>query len=101
MTDLRAQVEAAFAAAIRAFTLGKPVWVLGHNDAEGLSATALFARALGPAGWTVRTRIVGRGESPWSDAMRAELTGEEAAGLVIIDWACGLPCRCRAFRRSS
>lgn len=61
------------------------MWVLGHNDADGLSATALFARAFQATGWDVRTRIVGRGESPWSDDMRAELAEQQAGGVVITD----------------
>lgn len=74
-----------FADAIAGFDKGRPVWVLGHNDADGLSATALFARAFAAAGWAVRTRIVGRGESPWSAEMRAELAGADAGGVVITD----------------
>jgi len=78
-------VAAAFTAAITEFDRGKPVWILGHNDADGLSATAIFARAFMAAGWTVRTRVVGRGESPWSTEMRAALDGEPMGGLVITD----------------
>ena len=63
-TAARTETASAFADAIREFDRTKPVWILGHNDADGLSATALFARAFGEAGWAVRTRIVGRGESP-------------------------------------
>ena len=85
MNEMQTQAATAFATALQTFTPGKPVWVLGHNDADGLSATALFARVLGSASWAVRTRVVGRGESPWSDAMRAELAGEAAAGLIITD----------------
>lgn len=84
-TAARTETASAFAMAIREFDRTKPVWILGHNDADGLSATALFARAFGAAEWAVRTRIVGRGESPWSDAMRAELAGEPAGGVVITD----------------
>ena len=88
MTDpsiARADTAAAFSAAVRTFDHAAPVWILGHNDADGLSATALFARAFSAAGWTVRTRVVGRGESPWSDAMRAELSGQPAGGVVVTD----------------
>ncbi|MGI3777969.1 MAG: hypothetical protein ACRYGC_11825 [Janthinobacterium lividum] len=83
--DARTETASAFATAVRGFDRGAPVWILGHNDADGLSATALFARGFASAGWDVRTRIVGRGESPWSDAMRAELRGEPAGGVVITD----------------
>ena len=78
-------VVSAFTAAVAGFDRGKPVWVLGHNDADGLAATALFARGFGAAGWDVRTRIVGRGESAYSDEIRAELRGAVAGGVVITD----------------
>ena len=84
-TAARLQTASAFATAIQAFDQTQPIWILGHNDADGLSATALFARAFKAAKWTVRTRIVGRGESPWSDAMRAELVDEPAGGIIITD----------------
>lgn len=82
---LRAETAARFAAAVQGFDRGKPVWILGHNDADGLSATALFAHAFTAAGWAVRTRIVGRGESAWSEEMGAELAGEPMGGLVVTD----------------
>jgi single-stranded-DNA-specific exonuclease len=82
---MRTETASAFARAIQEFDRTKPVWILGHNDADGLSAIALFARAFGAAGWAVRTRIVGRGESPWSDAMRTELADEPAGGMIITD----------------
>ncbi len=81
----RESVAASFAAAVSAFDPLKPVWVLGHNDADGLSATALFARAFAAQGRAVRTRVVGRGESAWSAEMRAELAGEAAGGVIITD----------------
>src|SRR6195952_4886806 len=82
---VRTETASTFAKAMQEFDRTKPVWILGHNDADGLSATALFARALGAAGWSVRTRIVGRGESPWSDAMRMELADEPVGGVIITD----------------
>jgi len=85
MSAIHSQAAALFRGAVRTFLPGRPVWILGHNDADGLSATALFARAFAAAGWAVRTRVVGRGESPWSDEIRAELAGVEAAGLVVTD----------------
>jgi single-stranded-DNA-specific exonuclease len=81
----RTETASTFAKAVEAFDRTRPVWILGHNDADGLCATALFARAFGAAGWMVRTRIVGRGENPWSDAMRTELADEPAGGVVITD----------------
>ena len=67
------------------FLTGTMVMAVALMAIAGLSATALFARAFGEAGWTVRTRIVGRGESPWSDAMRTELADKPAGGVIITD----------------
>ncbi|MFT8244092.1 hypothetical protein [Roseomonas sp. BN140053] len=62
-----------------------PLRVLGHHDADGLSATALFVRALGRAGRPAQPRILGRGENPWSAEMAAELRGQPTGGLVVAD----------------
>lgn len=83
--DPRGAVEAAFRRAVARFDVALPVLVLGHHDADGLSATAVFARALTASGRTVTTRIVGRGENPWSDEMRAELAATPAGGLIVTD----------------
>lgn len=78
-------VAQAFQAAVATLDRSAPLLVLCHNDADGLAAGALFTRAFTAAGWKVHTRIVGRGESPWSDAMRAELAGVPAGGVIITD----------------
>jgi len=79
------QVCTAFRTAVAGFDRAHPVLVLSHNDADGLSAAALFARAFAADGWEVRTRVVGRGESPWSEEMRAELADVPAGGVVVTD----------------
>ena len=79
------QAADAFRAAAASFNRTAPVLVLCHNDADGLSAGALFARAFGAAGWQVRIRVVGRGEGAWTDEMRAELAGTPAGGVIITD----------------
>ncbi|MGF3024585.1 hypothetical protein ACQVP2_17380 [Methylobacterium aquaticum] len=77
---------AGFTEALAQFGSGIPV-VLCHDDADGLSAGALFARALAQtAHGRARVRVIGRGESAWSDTIRAELaTGPPVAGLVVAD----------------
>lgn len=77
---------AGFTETLARFEAGAPV-VLCHDDADGLSAGALFARILAsPAHGPARVRVIGRGESAWSDAIRAELTaGPPVAGLVVTD----------------
>jgi single-stranded-DNA-specific exonuclease len=61
------------------------VLVLGHFDADGLAATAILLRALERAGRRTAVRIVGRGENPWSDAMRAELAAADAGAVLVTD----------------
>ena len=77
--------ETLFAAALRKFERVKPVLVMGHNDADGLSATVIFARALAGAGWNTQTRTLGRGENPWSPEISAELETENRGGLIVTD----------------
>lgn len=84
VTDLAAH-GAAFARATARFGPGAPV-ILCHDDADGLSAGALLARALARAGRdATQVRIVGRGESPWSAAIRDELAAQTPGGIVVAD----------------
>ncbi len=79
-------VRDAFRAALAGFRRDDgPVLVMGHNDADGLSAAAIFVRALRAAGWAAEPRILGRGENPWSAAMAAELAGARLGGIVATD----------------
>ena len=77
--------RSAFLAALGRFDPGKDTLILTHNDADGLSAGAIFARALDRAGRLRQVRILGRGENPWSDAMRAELASRDIGGLIVAD----------------
>lgn len=81
---MMADLKRTFRQAVESFG-PKPVLILGHNDADGLSAMAILVRVLERHGLEVQTRIVGRGESPWSDAMRAELAETPMGGLIITD----------------
>jgi single-stranded-DNA-specific exonuclease len=77
--------EAAFLKAVATFGPGNPV-VLCHDDADGLSAGALLGRAFaGSSHGKARVRIVGRGESAWSDALREELAADKPGGLIVTD----------------
>ncbi|MFC7662743.1 hypothetical protein ACFQWF_07910 [Methylorubrum suomiense] len=76
---------AAFAEAITRFGSGKPA-ILCHDDADGLSAGAILWHALTRIGREPRpVRVVGRGESAWSAALRDELAADAPAGLVVTD----------------
>ena len=80
-----ATVRELFARAVAAFDGERPALILGHFDADGLSAAALLARAMERADRPARVRIVGKGENPWSDALRAELAAASPGGLIVAD----------------
>lgn len=82
--DQATTVRDRFAEALQTFD-GGPVAVLGHFDADGLSALAILVRALRASGREVLPRIVGRGENPWSGEMRAELSARPLGGLIATD----------------
>lgn len=65
--------------------LGPTPLILAHFDADGLAAAAILQRALTAAGVEAETRIVGKGENPWSEEMRAELAERRPTGLVVAD----------------
>ncbi|PSJ38161.1 DHH family phosphoesterase [Allosphingosinicella deserti] len=75
----------AFAEAVRSFAPERPPLVLGHFDADGLASIAILARALERSGRPAEIRIVGKGETVWSEAMRAELADRRPGGLVVAD----------------
>jgi single-stranded-DNA-specific exonuclease len=78
-------IPSAFREALNKFRADAPVLILGHNDADGLSASALLARALSRRGTNCQVRILGRGENPWADALRTELSGNPVGGLIVTD----------------
>jgi single-stranded-DNA-specific exonuclease len=79
----RHEIGARFAEAVAGF--GPAPLILGHFDADGLAAAAILQRGLARAGHAPEVRIVGKGEQPWSDAMRAELAERRPGGLVVAD----------------
>ena len=60
---------------------GPEPMVMGHFDADGLSAVAILARTL--SGSTVR--LVGKGENPWSEAIGSEVADQAPGGLIATD----------------
>ena len=79
------EIGPGFAAAFDGFEFSKPILVLTHNDADGLSSGALFKRVFDRIGRSSIVRIFGRGENPWSDATRAELADKIIGGLIVAD----------------
>ena len=84
-SDPRAAARDAFAAALAGFDRSRPVLVLGHFDADGLSATAILIRALSAAGWAAEPRITGKGETPWDEPLAGELRARAPGGLIVTD----------------
>jgi single-stranded-DNA-specific exonuclease len=64
--------------------LGKtpgPPLILGHFDADGLSAVAILKRSLQGAD----VRLVGKGENPWNPEIRAELEERRPPAIIATD----------------
>lgn len=75
----------ALADALKAFDRSRPIVVVGHFDADGLSATAILMRALERAGWSAVPLIAGKGETPWDGDMEARLRALDPGGLILAD----------------
>ncbi len=80
-----ADVAPAFSAALDRFNPARPALILGHFDADGLSAAAILSRALARSGRPANLRILGKGENPWSAAFRADLEMKQPGGLLVTD----------------
>lgn len=74
-----------FRTALDRFDRGRPALVIGHFDADGLSATAIIARAFAHVGRTADIRIMGKGENPWSPELRQQLAARAPGGLIVVD----------------
>ncbi len=80
-----ADLGARFRAALDRFDPDRRILILGHFDADGLSAMAILAQALERAGHPADIRVTGKGENPWSAVLRQELTELRPGGLVVTD----------------
>lgn len=89
MTDARPQtpndLASTFRLALEGFTRNRRAMILGHFDADGLSAMAILARAFEKTGHPFDLRVSGKGENPWSPALRAEMAGQRPGGLLLLD----------------
>ena len=59
--------------------------LLGHFDADGLSALALLVRGLQRSGYSVEPLILGKGETPWSPTVRDRLQQLLPSALIVTD----------------
>ena len=83
--DPRGAAASAFSDALASFDRARPVVILSHFDADGLSAAAILCRALTQAGWQAVAEIVGKGESPWDADTAARIAAHGPGGLVVAD----------------
>jgi single-stranded-DNA-specific exonuclease len=60
---------------------GRTPLLLGHFDADGLTALAILSRSLPGS----EVRLVGKGETPWTDSVRAELEQRRPPAIVATD----------------
>lgn len=74
-----------FRGALEQFDASRPLLLLSHHDADGLSSAAILARALERAGRRPEVRILGRGENAWSPEMAAALRERPLGGLIVAD----------------
>jgi single-stranded-DNA-specific exonuclease len=74
-----------FHAALAASDPAKPILILGHHDADGLSSAAILLRTFQRIGRDARVRLLGGGENVWSTAMASELSGQDIGGLIVAD----------------
>ena len=84
-TDARAAAREAMTTALATFRPGRPVLVLSHFDADGLTAAAILIRALRRAGREAVSVVVGKGESPWDPGGADRLAAHEPGGLIVAD----------------
>lgn len=84
-SDPRIAARTAFAAALDTMDCARGIALLGHFDADGLSALAILARALDGAGIANDVLVTAKGETPWDDTVRARLTALNRGGLVVTD----------------
>jgi single-stranded-DNA-specific exonuclease len=84
-SDPRPLVREAFLSALSRFDTDRAALILGHFDADGLSAVAILKRALDRANRPADIRLVGKGENPWSPSIRAELEERRPGGLIVAD----------------
>ena len=81
----RTAAVAAFSDGLANFDRNRPLVVLSHFDADGLAAAAILVRASARAGWVPVPLVVGKGETPWDDAVVARVVAHSPGGLIVAD----------------
>jgi single-stranded-DNA-specific exonuclease len=79
------QLGAHFAAFVAEIPLDRPIAVLCHSDADGITAGAILARALERGSHAVAVEVTGKGEHAWSPSVRERLMRHHPQALIVTD----------------
>ncbi len=60
-------------------------YVLGHSDADGLTASAILARGLRAKGFRVEAGVTRKGENAWSPSVLQRVRNSHSAALIVTD----------------
>lgn len=60
-------------------------YVLGHSDADGLTASAILARSLQAKGFRVEAEVTRKGENAWSSSVRQRVEDFHPTALIVTD----------------
>ncbi len=85
VSDPRAAAREALADALARFDPVRPIAVVSHFDADGLSAAAILVRALEGIGRPAMPFVVGKGETPWDREIAARIAAHRPGGLILAD----------------
>lgn len=83
--EARAATARALSDALQTFDRSRPVAIVCHFDADGLSAAAILIRSLERAGWASTPFVIGKGETPWDQATAARIGAHAPGGLILAD----------------
>ncbi len=85
ISDVSGAAASAMTEALDRFDRARPVLVMCHFDADGLSAAAILIRALIGAGRQACPFVIGKGETPWDADMAERLAAQSPGGLILLD----------------
>ncbi len=60
-------------------------YILGHSDADGLTASAILARSLRAKGFRVEAGITRKGENAWSPSVLQRVMSLHPTSLIVTD----------------
>lgn len=61
------------------------IYVLGHSDADGLTASAILTRSLRAKDFRVEAEVTRKGENAWSPSVLQRVRNSHPAALIVTD----------------